>query len=517
MGLRASRIALAIVLLAWTSHQADDTTFVAWAEPADFRSPQPLLCSEYTLSDDTLAQPTRDPDSRTNSENRQVAWLAGNHSTGRPSSTPATELNRLRLIIETDAGGDPDDEQSLVRFLLYANEWDVEGIIANRPKARDGENLNPERTGLGIVQRLINAYGECYPRLVRHDVRYPQPEDLLRRTVSGYEDSDEGVQRILAAVDSDDPRPLWFMNWGTDDGSAPSSLKRALDRVRQQRGPTGYAAFKSRLRLTGDDQFGDHTTRITPPFPIWVDTLRPELEGRRWYHRFSAITATAGGFDINRDVLNGHGPLGALYPTNTGPRQKEGDTMMFLYLVPTGMNDPEQPTWGSWAGRYGRSEERQDKPYYWANQQDTWQGTTHRENTLSRWAIALQNDFRARLDWCVADFPDANHPPEPRIKGPLRRTVAPGAEVSLDAGDSTDPDGHELQYEWLFYPEVGSYLGPLPALSSSRTSQTSFTAPQVDMAHTIHLILVVTDRGAPPLTRYARVIVTVKPIDFPLG
>src|SRR5207249_9008892 len=39
---------------------------------------------------------------------------------------------KLRVIIETDAGGDPDDEQSLVRFLLYTNEWDVEGIIANR-------------------------------------------------------------------------------------------------------------------------------------------------------------------------------------------------------------------------------------------------------------------------------------------------------------------------------------------------------------------------------------------------
>ena len=59
---------------------------------------------------------------------------------------------RIRLIIETDAGGDPDDEQSLVRFLLYTNEWDVEGIICNRPKARDKENLNPERTGLGIVR-----------------------------------------------------------------------------------------------------------------------------------------------------------------------------------------------------------------------------------------------------------------------------------------------------------------------------------------------------------------------------
>src|SRR5687768_17002663 len=62
---------------------------------------------------------------------------------------------KLRVIIETDAGGDPDDEQSLVRFLLYANEWDIDGIIANRQTARPGENLNPVRTGLGIVQRHL--------------------------------------------------------------------------------------------------------------------------------------------------------------------------------------------------------------------------------------------------------------------------------------------------------------------------------------------------------------------------
>src|SRR6266496_1752180 len=81
---------------------------------------------------------------------------------------PAGTEERLRLIVETDAGGDPDDEQSLVRFLLYANEWDVEGIVANRPHAREGENKNPERTGLGIVRQLIDAYGQCHSNLVQH-------------------------------------------------------------------------------------------------------------------------------------------------------------------------------------------------------------------------------------------------------------------------------------------------------------------------------------------------------------
>src|SRR5216117_2072018 len=102
--------------------------------------------------------------------------------------------SRLRLIVETDAGGDPDDEQSLVRFLLYADEWDVEGIIANRPKARNQENLNPVRDGLGIVRRQLEAYGQVHEKLVQHDRRYPTREALWQVTVRGYDDVDDGVQ-----------------------------------------------------------------------------------------------------------------------------------------------------------------------------------------------------------------------------------------------------------------------------------------------------------------------------------
>ncbi len=423
---------------------------------------------------------------------------------------------RLRVIVETDAGGDPDDEQSLVRFLLYCNEWDVEGIICARPKARDKENRNSVRTGLGIVRRLINAYGECYPNLIKHDVRYPRPEVLLQRAVPGYKESDEGVELILAAVDSDDPRPVWFMNWGTDYGSAPSSLKRALDQVLEERGPSGYAAFKNCIRLSSCDRFGDHTAKIQPPFKIWIDPFYPNgpfpgVKEKRWYRRFGPLTKTAGGFDLRRDVLSNHGPLGSLYPTNTDVVQKEGDTMTFLCLVPTGLNDPEQPTWGSWGGRHGRDKNYEDQPYFWANQEDTWQGVTHRESTLKRWVVHFQNDFRSRMDWCVADFQDANHPPVPRVHGALRRTVAPGDTVTLDASDSTDPDGDRLRIEWVVYPEPGSYRGNSPTIQNATTSQAFFVAPQVESTATIHLLLMVTDEGTPALTRYQRVIVTIDP------
>jgi len=421
--------------------------------------------------------------------------------------------NGLRLIIETDAGGDPDDEQSLVRFLLYANEWDVEGIIANRPATRRPENKNPEDTGLGVVRRLLDAYGQCRPNLVRHDVRYPTKEFLWQRTVAGYNDSNDAVRLILAAVDRDDPRPLWYSDWGSDNGAATNNLKRALDLMRRQRGPEGYAEFKSKVRLASYDNFGEHTTTIAPPFKIWVNTFQPPVEGKRWYHRFSALTSQAGGFDLVRDVLTGHGPLGVLYPTNTTHWAKEGDTMTFLYLVPTGMNDPNEPLWGSWAGRYGLNENFPGKPYYWANQTDTWNGATNRDNTLARWAADLQNDFRARLDWCVKPLQEANHAPRAAINGNegeeiLRITARPGRTLSFDASLSRDPDGNALTHEWFVYREAGTYSGEV-RLTDASSSLALVHIPDNAVGKTIHVILVVRDNGAPPLAAYRRVVVQV--------
>ncbi len=426
------------------------------------------------------------------------------------------EQTRLRIIIETDAGGDPDDEQSLVRFLVYANEWDVEGIVANRRQARDGENKNPERSGLAIVRRQLAAYGQCWANLVKHDPHYPPLDQLYRRTVAGYDDTTDAVELIIAAVDRDDPRPVWYSDWGTDHGGATNNLRRALDRVLRDRGPEGYAKFKQRLRLASADAFGEHSGQVEPPFALWVDTFRPELERKRWYHRFSELTASAGGFDIERDVRTGHGPLGALYPLNTTHRQKEGDTMTFLYLIPTGMNDPKQPTWGSWAGRYGLNPDFPGRAYYWANQADNWDGTTKRDNTLARWSVALQNDFAARMDWCVAnDYKQANHCPVAilngdRTKGIVHVTAKAGETVELSAAGSSDPDGQAFQRTWWIYPETGTLRGEL-RLSWADGEATRLVAPSVTQPQTVHVILQLQDMGTPNLFTYRRAVITIQP------
>jgi hypothetical protein len=428
------------------------------------------------------------------------------------SSVSATE--RLRVVAETDAGGDPDDEQSMVRFLLYANEWDVEGIIANRAQARDGENLNKERTGLGIVRQLVKAYGECWPNLVQHDDRYPKPEKLLERTVAGYNDTDDAVDLLLRVIDSPDPRPVWYMDWGSDAGSSTNNMKRALARVRRERGEEGYAKLKKKIRLICTTTLLPEDTALPPAWAFWITTWQPPMDGKRWYHRFSANTSSAGGFNIVRDVLTGHGPLGALYPTNTTHWLKEGDTMSFLYLVPTGMNDPLQPTWGSWAGRYGLQDSINGRTYYWANQIDAWSSTTNRDNTVRRWAKHLQNDFRARLDWCVKPRNGANHPPKLHLTGENENGIAfincePGERVRLDATGSTDPDGQAIDYDWFVYPEPGSYRGYVDA-EAMNAPRARLVVPDDAAGTTIHVILSATDSGEPPLTRYRRAILNVK-------
>jgi hypothetical protein len=97
------------------------------------------------------------------------------------------------------------------------------------------------------------------------------------------------------------------------------------------------------------------------------------------------------------------------------------------------------------------------------------------------------------------------------VDGALRRQVAPGDTIVLDASGSTDPDGDELQFAWLVYPEVGGNQGSIPEIHDAAASKISFVAPDIKSPQMIHLVVVVSDAGSPPLTRYARVILNVNP------
>ncbi len=251
------------------------------------------------------------------------------------------------------------------------------------------------------------------------------------------------------------------------------------------------------------------------------------ISGDNFHGRFAGADFTIVDNPWLDQNIRSKGPLGAQYPRTTF--LMEGDTPSFLYLVNNGLGDPEHPDWGSWGGRYELYTPRTRKWFYepetrpfWSDAEDEVLGVdgkwhTSNKATIWRWRSAYQNDFAARMDWTIKPYAEANHPPVARLRHANQLTVKSGERVNLSAEGSSDPDGHALVYEWFYYGEPGTLL-----LSSGRTGAplridgatsitASFTAPAVTKAETMHIVLAVTDQGAPPLTRYQRMLVTVQP------
>ena len=80
------------------------------------------------------------------------------------------KLSNKGLIVTSD--GEIDDECSLVRFLLYTNEWDVEGIITSSSQYHwQGHKW----AGDDWAVPYLEAYEKVYPKLLEHDQNYPTP------------------------------------------------------------------------------------------------------------------------------------------------------------------------------------------------------------------------------------------------------------------------------------------------------------------------------------------------------
>jgi hypothetical protein len=136
--------------------------------------------------------------------------------------------------------------------------------------------------------------------------------------------------------------------------------------------------------------------------------------------------------------------------------------------------------------------------------------------TVWRWREAFQNDFAARMDWCVADDPrSANHNPvavlnSDRTRQIVRLQVESGSSVRLSAGGSSDPDGNQFSYRWFDYPEPGGSKSALD-LRGSTGESLIFKAPEVSSATDLHIVLEMKDNGTPALYAYRRAVVSVLP------
>lgn len=454
-----------------------------------------------------------------------------------------------RLFVLTDMGADPDDTQSLVRLLLYANEIDIEGIAATTSMPQK-TRVTPE-----LVHEVLRAYGVVQGQLAVHDPAFPRAGLLAQRVVAGPAlygmagvGADQGSpasRALVSALESSDPRPLWVSVWG-----GPNVLAQALWSIRARHAAGEAEKLYAKLRVYAISDQDDSGPWIRKSFPSVFYIVTPGSWGRATWRAMASAQAGSDAEVVSpawlaRHIQQGHGALGAMYPDIA--YGMEGDTPSWLGLIPNGLSDPERPDWGGWGGRYelatppllpadprmppGAELRIPETRPIWTNAQDSYPPPTApspfahashatavarvRDNfvTLWRWRTAVQNDFAARMTWAHSRFEDANHPPVVRLAGPRDIQVRSGGSFDLDASPSSDPDGDSLSFRWYQYPEAGSYRKTIGLGGRSQNLRTihGINAPEVSKPETAHFILEVTDKGTPPLTRYQRVIVHISP------
>jgi hypothetical protein len=435
----------------------------------------------------------------------------------------AFAAEKPRLLVLTDMGADPDDQQSMVRLLLYANEFEIEGLIAT--SAGTTGKLEQHATHPEMIRDLVAAYGKVRPNLVVHAAGYPTTEQLLAKIKVGSSErgqkaigeghDTEASKSIIDAIERPDSRPLCISIWG-----GQTDLAQALWRVRKNRGDDGVKQLMSRLRIYDVADQDGLARWIQEQFPglFYIQAGAPagrdKREGvfRGMYLGGDESLVSQEWMETN--IRQNHGPLGALYPpkTWTAPNPysaiKEGDTPSWLYFLPCGLNRIEHPEWGGLGGRFERGSDG-----VYRDARDTVGDVSDARATVWRWRSAVQADFAARLDWCVAEaFEKANHPPVAVVNGARSRDVLrvqakAGETVRLSAAGSSDPDDNELRYRWFAYKEP-SVLDKDVMLRPMEGVTTSFTAPHNDRS-TVHVILQITDNGSPSLSAFRRVVVAV--------
>ncbi len=420
-----------------------------------------------------------------------------------------------RIINTTDLGADPDDEQSMVRQLVSANEFDIEGLIVATGCWKKTQN------NTHMLDKLLAAYEEAYPNLKIHANGYPTPEYLKSISVMGQEGygmSDVGIGKdspgsdlIIASVDKEDPRPVWVLGWG-----GMNNVAQAIYKVRKTRSATEFAKFLSKLRLfdvLGQDDAG-----------AWIAKTFPQV----FYIRATGVYGWAPSNEYLDEHIRNHGPLGEVYPDTKW--STEGDTPSFMHVFPNGLNDPEQIDQGGWGGRFSfakkagirsmsevakidKGGESKYDPYY------MYTNTKEGAESIKLWNKGYNNDFAARMDWSISNkHKDANHHPLALLNGDKSRRVLKisanaGEIIQLSAQGSSDPDNNTLFYKWWFYEEPSSYDGAVSIINST-SIMTKIEIPKDAGGKIIHIILEVYDNGSPSLYAYRRVIVNVDPKQY---
>ena len=241
-----------------------------------------------------------------------------------------------RILISTDIGGtDPDDNQSMIHFLMYSNLFNTEGLISS-PSYGRGSKQN--------ILDMIALYEMDLPKLKKHVQGFPSP-DALRAVCKqgrqgaapfkGYTTATEGSNWIVRCARKKSSQPLWILVWGGLDDVA-QALHDAPDirnkiKVYWIGGPNKKWSANSYAYIVAD-------------FPdLWF------IEVNSSYYGFFSNNGMPDSVETTSyytRYIKGAGYMGKDFLNYYGGNVKMGDTPSLLYMMDGDPNNPLKECWG---------------------------------------------------------------------------------------------------------------------------------------------------------------------------
>ena len=251
---------------------------------------------------------------------------------------------RHRVIVSTDIGGtDPDDVQSMVHLLAYADLFDIEGLVSS-PYGKGRKKQ---------ILEVINAYERDYQNLKSYTDKYPKPDVLRAVTKQGATESPrktgvgeptEGSKWIIECAQRKDSRPLHVLVWGgmEDLAQALHDAPNILPKLR--------VCFIGGPNKKWSVDAYNYVEQNHPK--LWM--IESNATYRGWFVGGNQKGAW-GNKEFVTANITGHGALGDCF-VNAKADIKMGDTPSVARLLRGVSEDPTLPGWGGqyvpiWDGR----------------------------------------------------------------------------------------------------------------------------------------------------------------------